>query len=82
MKKQNAIWDYSSTPGVVQANPQHTGYQPKEDSTAKDVFFEEHNSGFLATSDSLDTTLPQGDNPAREEWISRRDSTEKHRLFP
>ena len=60
---------------MVQPNPQHTGYQAKEDDTDED---EEHNSGFLATTTSLDTTLPQGDNTARQEWISRRDTTEKH----
>ena len=65
----------SSTPGVVQANPEHTGYQAKEHDSDDDVFFKEHNSGFIATSTSLDTTLPQGHTPAREEWLNRRDSS-------
>ena len=68
----------SSTPGVVQPNPQHTNYQVKGDETDEDVFFEEFNSGFLETSRSFDSTLPQGESSSREEWISRRDSTENH----
>ena len=63
---------------MVQPNPQHTSYQVKEDETDEDVFFEEFNSGFLATSRSLDSTLPQGENSARKEWVSRRNSTENH----
>ena len=35
-----------STPGVVHANPKHTGYQAKEYDSDDDIFFEEHNSGF------------------------------------
>ena len=55
----------TNTPGVIQANPQHTSYQANENNSYSDNFFTEHNSWFLATSTSLDTTLPQGDNPAR-----------------
>ena len=63
---------------MVQPNPQHTSYQVKEDETDEDVFFEEFNSGFLETSRSLDSTLPQGESSARKEWVSRRNSTENH----
>ena len=68
----------TSTPGVVQVNPQHTGYQAKEDDSDNDVFFKEHNSGFLAIRTSLDTTIPQGENQARKEWLNRRDLTQNY----